>query len=194
MFKPENALRNAKITILIVVIITVVNIGLLLNGILFGLPYALYSPQVFAFYVSYSLSLGDILSAMINFAFFFLITGTFIYTYTSLKTNPKIILLAFIVFLVDTLYCLWMMYRPAIFDPWVILSVVVALLSLFILNKYQKQWVILSVVMLINFVLLMVVVSDINRTIVMFDLIFKLWILVSLGFGVTFAYDKENHS
>jgi hypothetical protein len=194
MFKREHALRNAKITILIVLVITIVNIGLLLNGILFGLPYALYSPQVFAFFASYSFNSGDVLGGLTNFLLFFLITGTFIYTYTTMKLKPKIVLLAFGVFLIDTIYCLWMMYRPAIYDPWVIIMVVVALLSVVILNKAPKQLILTIVVMVVNFSLLLFVISDINRTVVLFDLIFKLWILVSLGLAVQMAYGKEKNS
>ncbi|NTW96476.1 MAG: hypothetical protein HGB31_07665 [Erysipelotrichaceae bacterium] len=194
MFKREHALRNAKITILIVVIITVVNIGLLLNGILFGLPYALYSPQVFAFLASYSFNSGDVLGGLFNFLLFFLITGTFIYTYTTMNLKPKIVVLAFVVFLIDTIYCLWMMYRPGIYDPLVIITVVFGLVSIAILNKYPKNLILLIALSVLNFTLWMISIADINRTVVLFDLIFKLWILVSLALGVQLAYDKEKLS
>jgi hypothetical protein len=111
-----------------------------------------------------------------------------------MKLKPKIVLLAFGVFLIDTIYCLWMMYRPAIYDPWVIIMVVVALLSVVILNKAPKQLILTIVVMVVNFSLLLFVISDINRTVVLFDSIFKLWILVSLGLAVQMAYGKEKNS
>jgi hypothetical protein len=111
-----------------------------------------------------------------------------------MNLKPKVVVLAFVVFLIDTVYCLWMMYRPAIYDPLVIITVVFGLVSIGILNKYPKNLILLIALSVLNFTLWMISITDINRTVVLFDLIFKLWILVSLALGVQLAYDKEKHS
>jgi hypothetical protein len=190
MFKRENTLKAAQLTILVVVGLTVVNIGLLLSGILFGVPYALYSPQLFAFWSSYAFELGDNMSGIINFLIFFVIVGAFLSSYTFMGKTPKMVGLALLIFTVDTLYSIKMMYVPMIYDPVVLITISVSLVSLGILYRFYKMKTLMIGLGVINVALLIFALSDANRAIVLFDLIFKFWILVTLGLATQVAFKK----
>jgi len=191
MLKPNNIQKLAKTIILQIIIFTVVNIALLLNGSLFNIPFTLYSSQLFALWSSYSFEIGNNSLGILFFVFFFLSIGTLIFTYSSLNQKPKMVGFAFVVFLLDTLIYFWLTHIPDIFDPLILLMIITLLILLYLIFKYPKHLGLVILLMAVNIVVLVIVNSDLVRSVIVFDLIFKVSILLILGKASLIAFKKE---
>lgn len=191
MDKRQIILKLTQLTLFLVIVFTVLNIALLLNGNLFDVPYSLYSPKLFAFWSSYTFQNGDIGLGILNFAMFFLIIGTFIYSAMSIKQKPKIVLLALIVYGMDTIAMMGLTYGFELFNPLIGVIFLTLFISFYLINKTPKPFFLVIPIILINLVLWIIAMNDLIRRSMMFDLFFKLWILIILAQSTLMAFKKE---
>ncbi len=107
MFNKSNALRSARGNMALVMVFSIVNIGLLIFNIGASFPFSIFSPFLMGYWSYLSLLEGDTFGVILYLAIFILVMGTFLISWIFSKTKPKIMIIGFLVYLLDTAFMIW---------------------------------------------------------------------------------------
>jgi len=108
VFRLSNAVRYARSTLIWIIGLTVVNIALFYFNMNVGFPYSVFSPWLLGIRALSYLALEDLPTALFNLSLVILILGAFLTVYLLALNKPKLLALAFAMYLVDTIYMVWL--------------------------------------------------------------------------------------
>ena len=130
MFNKSNALRSARGNMALVMVFSIVNVGLLIFDIGASFPFSIFSPFLMGYWSYLSLLEGDTFGVILYLAIFVLVMGTFLISWIFSKTKPKIMIIGFLVYLLDTAFMIWFFQSvgennwmlDSLFHAWVLAS------------------------------------------------------------------------
>jgi len=108
VFKTKNAIRYARSTLLWIMVLTLVNLAFFFFNMDVAFPYSLFSPLVAGIRTVSYFFFEDMGNAMFNLSLFILIMGAFLTVYLLSINKPKLLALAFAMFLADTIYMVYL--------------------------------------------------------------------------------------
>ena len=130
MFRVDNAIRYAKSNMIFVMVFTLVNLALFFFNLNVSFPFSMFSPMYTGLWAySYFLN-GYTAQALVYVCLFILIMGSFLAIYLLTINRPKLLLVALILYVLDTAFMIYFYLDlgdfswviDALFHAWVIFS------------------------------------------------------------------------
>jgi hypothetical protein len=130
MFNKSNALRSARGNMAFVMVFTIVNLVLLFLNISASFPFSIFSPVLTGYWSYLSLMEGDTFGVILYLAIFVLVMGTFLLSWFFSQKKPKLMLIGFVLYLLDTAFMIWFLLfvgdnswiLDSLFHLWVLVS------------------------------------------------------------------------
>lgn len=154
MFNLENGIKNAKSSMVLALVLTLINTVILFLGYFdifvmnISFPYSLFTTSIHFVWAIDALSTGYIEIGIIYAATAILVTGFFIAPLLVIKTKPKWLIAAAIAVLIDTIYMVYVYMSlfqsndylfDVLFHAWLLVTIVLGIIAAFKAPKVEKD-------------------------------------------------------
>lgn len=154
MFSLENGIRNAKSSMVLALVLTLINTVILFLGYFdifvmnVSFPYSLFTTSVHFVWAIDGLTSGYAEMGIFYAATAILVTGAFVVPLLLLKTKPKWLIAAAVAVIVDTVYMVYTYTSlfqsndyllDVFFHAWLLLTIVLGIVAAFRAPKVEKD-------------------------------------------------------
>jgi hypothetical protein len=154
MFNLENGLKNAKSSMVVALVLTLINTVILFLGyfdifvINLSFPYSVFTTSIHFVWAIDALSTGYVEMGIFYAATAIIVTGLFVAPLLIIKTRPKWLIAAAIAVIIDTVYMVYIYMSliqsndylfDLLFHGWLLVTILLGIVAAFKAPKVEKD-------------------------------------------------------